>query len=78
MQENFKQALAFVLKDEGGNDDDPADHGEECHGGQCQEHELAGAHGPILKGCGTTRCLTPGSAPGSAARVLPSVQRRGP
>ena len=27
MQANFQQALAWVLKDEGGNDDDPADHG---------------------------------------------------
>jgi len=27
MQQNFAAALAFVLKDEGGNDDDPADHG---------------------------------------------------
>src|SRR5579872_6059569 len=27
MQSNFAKALAFVLKDEGGNDDDPADHG---------------------------------------------------
>ena len=27
MQENFQKSLAFVLKDEGGNDDDPADHG---------------------------------------------------
>jgi lysozyme family protein len=25
--ENFSKSLAFVLKDEGGNDDDPADHG---------------------------------------------------
>jgi lysozyme family protein len=27
MQDNWKQSLAFVLKSEGGNDDDPADHG---------------------------------------------------
>ena len=27
MQSNFQPSLAFVLKDEGGNDDDPADHG---------------------------------------------------
>jgi len=27
MQSNFDKSLAFVLKDEGGNDDDPADHG---------------------------------------------------
>lgn len=27
MQNNFSQSLAFVLKDEGQNDDDPADHG---------------------------------------------------
>lgn len=27
MKENFDKALAFVLVDEGGNDDDPSDHG---------------------------------------------------
>ena len=27
MKDNFDKSLAFVLKDEGGNDDDPADHG---------------------------------------------------
>ena len=27
MKQSFAQALAFVLADEGGNDDDPADHG---------------------------------------------------
>ena len=27
MKENFPLSLTFVLKDEGGNDDDPADHG---------------------------------------------------
>lgn len=27
MKENFNQSLAYVLKDEGGNDDDPSDHG---------------------------------------------------
>jgi lysozyme family protein len=27
MKANFRQSLAYLLKDEGGNDDDPADHG---------------------------------------------------
>ncbi len=27
MKENFAKSLAFVLEDEGGNDDDPSDHG---------------------------------------------------
>ncbi len=27
MKANFQRALAFILKDEGGNDDDPLDHG---------------------------------------------------
>src|SRR5690348_13605429 len=27
MKDNFPKSLAFVLKNEGGNDDDPADHG---------------------------------------------------
>lgn len=27
MKDNFAQSLAYVLKDEGGNDDDPEDHG---------------------------------------------------
>ena len=41
MQENFSKSLAFVLKDEGGNDDDPADHGGRTSRGITQREYTA-------------------------------------
>ena len=41
MQENFPKSLAFVLKDEGGNDDDPADHGGRTSRGVIQREYTA-------------------------------------
>ena len=41
MKENFPKSLAFVLKDEGGNDDDPADHGGRTSRGVIQREYTA-------------------------------------
>lgn len=41
MQENFTRALQFVLADEGGNDDDPADHGGRTSRGITQSEYTA-------------------------------------
>lgn len=38
---NFQKSLAFVLKDEGGNDDDPADHGGRTSRGITQREYTA-------------------------------------
>src|ERR1017187_9811784 len=38
---NFPKSLAFVLKDEGGNDDDPADHGGRTSRGVIQREYTA-------------------------------------
>src|ERR1700690_1269918 len=38
---NFDKSLAFVLKDEGGNDDDPADHGGRTSRGITQREYTA-------------------------------------
>ncbi len=41
MNQNFDKALAFVLRDEGGNDDDPADHGGRTSRGITQREYTA-------------------------------------
>ena len=41
MKENFDKALAFVLRDEGGNDDDPSDHGGRTSRGITQREYTA-------------------------------------
>lgn len=41
MKESFNQALAFVLRSEGGNDDDPADHGGRTSRGITQREYTA-------------------------------------
>ena len=41
MKENFDKSLAFVLRDEGGNDDDPSDHGGRTSRGITQREYTA-------------------------------------
>ena len=41
MKANFQKSLAFLLKDEGGNDDDPADHGGRTSRGVTQREYTA-------------------------------------
>jgi lysozyme family protein len=48
MGNNFQKSLAFVLKDEGGNDDDPADHGGRTSRGITQREYDAWRRGQNL------------------------------